>query len=66
MAVVTDDIIWKASIKGFRQEIEGRRDRVVKNLNALQNKEGLYASEHRKLCRLFGDVLDVIEKHEKK
>jgi hypothetical protein len=66
MAVVTDDIIWNASIKAFRQDIEGRRDRAITSLNGLQNKDGLYASEHRKLCRLYGDVLDVIEKHEKK
>lgn len=66
MTVVTDDIIWTASIKAFRQDIEGRRDRVIKSLNGLQNKDGLYASEHRELCRLYGDVLDVIEKHEKK
>jgi hypothetical protein len=66
MTVVTDDIIWNASIKAFRQDIEGRRDRAIKSLNGLKNKDGLFASEHRKLCRLYGDVLDVIDKHEKK
>jgi hypothetical protein len=66
MSVVTDDIIWNASIKAFRQDIEGRRDRAITSLNGLQNKDGLYASEHRKLCRLYGDVLDVIEKHERR
>ena len=66
MSDVRDDITWKATIAAFRRDITGRRDRVRNSLNALENKDGLYASEHRKAIRLYADVLDVIDRHEKK
>lgn len=62
---IKSDMIWRASVKGFRAEIAARRDKVTKSLTALQNKDGLYASEHRKLVRMFADVLDVIDRHGK-
>lgn len=46
MTVVTDDIIWNASVTAFRKDIEGRRDRAIQSLNGLKNQDGLFASEH--------------------
>lgn len=66
MSEVRDDITWTATITAFRKDIEGRRNRVKRSLEALQNKDSLYASEHRRAIRLYADVLDVIDRHEKK
>lgn len=59
------DIAWTATVSQFRSEIVKRRDRVTKSLNALSNKDGAYAREHRKMIRLYADVLDVVDKHQK-
>lgn len=56
-------IAWTATVTQFRLEMVRRRDRVKASLSALSNKDGAYASEHRKMIRLYADVLDVVDQH---
>lgn len=58
-----DDIVWTATVSQFKAEMVRRRNAVTRSLNALSNKDGAYAREHRKMIRLYADVLDVVDKH---
>lgn len=63
MPPVIDDLLV-VNIRNLRKEIVGKRDRTARSLSALSNQDGSYASDHRAMVRLYGDILDVIDKHE--
>jgi hypothetical protein len=65
MSPVIDDLLV-TNIRNLRKEIVGKRDRTSRSLSALSNQDGSYASDHRAMIRLYGDLLDVIDRHEKK
>lgn len=57
------EIALTANIRNLRKEIVGKRDRTTASLNALSNKDGLFAFEHRAMIRLYADILDRIDVH---
>lgn len=65
MSPVIDDLLV-VNIRNLRKEITGKRDRTARSLSALTNRDGSYANDHRAMIRLYGDMLDVIDKHEKR
>lgn len=57
-----NNITLDASVGSFRFEVNSRMERIAMSLNAIQNKEGLYAWEHRRMLGLYREVLDVIDR----
>lgn len=59
------DVLF-STLMGFRSEIAARQSKLVASLSALENKDGEFASDHRAAIRMYGDVLDVVDRHAKK
>lgn len=60
----TDNIMLRESLDAFHGEVATRFRRVLKGLDSLKKKDGLYAWEHRRLIGMYRDVLSVIEAHQ--
>lgn len=66
MSVATDNIILKQSMDAFHHSVAVRFRKVLKGLESLQKKDGLYAWEHRRLISMYREVLGVIEAHQER
>ena len=65
MAVITDDIIWSASIKALRRDFRVRIARLKLSVASLKNQTGLYADEHRAMISLYDDIATAIDVHDR-
>ncbi len=67
MTAIKDDIMWNASIKGLRAtlKLHSRIGSAKDSLASLKNQTGIYAEEHRALIRLYEDIANAIDVHDR-
>lgn len=57
----TNNIGLDESMESFRFDVQQRLERMALSLSLLQDKESLYAWEHRQMMHLYQSVLRTIE-----
>lgn len=58
---VTNNIGLDETMEAFRFDVQQRLERMALSLSMLQDKESLYAWEHRQMIHLYQSVLNTIK-----